>query len=105
MRKAAATAVIAVLGIAGPAWADCAARVTEAQAAIKDAEAAVAKAKESGKSAAKGPLAKAKKQLLHAEAECKTDGVKDIRKNAESGREAREAQGFAEEAKMLAEKL
>ena len=65
----------------------------------------MAKAKDSGKAAAKTPLAKAKKQLLHAEAECKTDGAKDVRKNAEAGREAREAQGFAEEAKMLAEKL
>jgi hypothetical protein len=72
---------------------------------VKEAEAAVAKAKDSGKNAAKAPLAKAKKQLLHAEAECKTDGAKDVRKNAEAGREAREAQGLAEEARMLADKL
>lgn len=70
-----------------------------------DAEAAAGKAKETGKVAARGPLAKAKKQVLHAEAECKTDGAKDVRKNAEAVREAREAQGLAEEAKMLAEKL
>ena len=54
----------------------------------------MAKAKDTGKAAAKTPLAKAKKQLLYAEAECKTDGAKDVRKNAEAGREAREAQGF-----------
>jgi len=65
----------------------------------------VVKAKDSGKAAARTPLAKARKQSLHAEAECKTDGGKDARKNAEAGREAREAQEFAEEAKMLAEKL
>jgi hypothetical protein len=46
-------------------------------------------AKGSGKAAAKTRLAKGKNQLLHAEA----------------GREAREAQGFAEEAKILAEEL
>jgi hypothetical protein len=37
------------------------------------------------------------KQLLHAEAECQTDGAKDVRKNAKAGRKAREAQGLAEE--------
>jgi hypothetical protein len=95
----------ALAGTAVAASADCSARVAEAQGAIKEAEAAVAKAKDSGKAAARGPLDKAKKQALHAEAECKTDGVKNVRKNAESGREAREAQGLAEEAKMLAEKL
>jgi hypothetical protein len=50
------------------------------------------------------PQREAKKVLLHAEAECKT-AEGDIRKLAESGREAREAQGFAEEAVALAEKL
>jgi hypothetical protein len=84
---------------------ECLARVDEAREAIKAAEAAVAKAKDSGKAAAKAPLAKAKKELLHAEAECKTDGPRNLRKNAEAGRHAREVQGLAEEAKLLAEKL
>jgi hypothetical protein len=35
-----------------------------------------------------------KTQLLHAEAECKTDGVKEVRKNAEAGRETRKARGL-----------
>lgn len=83
--------------------ADCTKRVDEARDAIKQAEATVGKAKDSGKNAAKTPLAKAKKQLLHAEAECKTE--KDVRKQAEAMREAREAQGYAEEAQLLAERL
>jgi hypothetical protein len=58
---------------------------------------------QAGKNAAKNPLAKAKKQLLHAEAECKTE--RDVRKQAEAIREAREAQGYAEEAQLLAERL
>jgi Na+-translocating ferredoxin:NAD+ oxidoreductase RnfG subunit len=97
--------MISLIGVAfiGPVWADCAKRVDEARESIKQAEAAVAKAKDSGKNAAKGPLGKAKKQLLHAEAECKTE--KDVRKQAEAVREAREAQGYAEEALMLAERL
>jgi hypothetical protein len=103
------TAVIAaglVLSTAMPAIAqDCQARVAEALEAIKAAEAAVGKAKDSGKAAAKNPLAKAKKEILHAEAECKTDGPRDIRKNAEAARHAREVQGLAEEAKTLAERL
>lgn len=87
------------------AWAqDCSARLEDARGAVKQAEAAMGKAKDIGKKAASGPLAKAKKILLHAEAECKTAGS-DIRKLAESGREAREAQGLAEEAAALAEKL
>ena len=52
-----ASAVIAVV-IAGTAWADCGKRVDEARDAIKQAEAAVGRAKESGKNAAKNPLAK-----------------------------------------------
>jgi hypothetical protein len=50
---------MAVLGTAPTIWADCTARISEAQAAIRDADGAVAKAKESGKAAAKTPLAKA----------------------------------------------
>jgi hypothetical protein len=77
---------MATLTFGAPAaWADCTARLDEARGAVRQAEAAVEKAKPSGKDAAKGPLAKAKKGLLHAEAEC--------------------AQGYAEEARMLAEKL
>ena len=87
------------------AWAqDCGARLDEARGAVKQAEAAIAKGKDSGKKAASAPLAKAKKILLHAEAECKTAGT-DVRKLAEAAREAREAQGLAEEAATLAEKL
>jgi hypothetical protein len=93
----------AVLGMSTAAWADCVARLDEARVAVKKAEAAIDKAKETGKNAAKGPLGKAKKTILHAEAECKTS--KDVKKQAEAAREAREAQGFAEEAATLAEKL
>lgn len=98
-------AVILALGAlaATDASADCAKTLTEARAAIKDAESAVGRAKDAGRKAAGGPLSKAKKGVLHAEAECKTD--KDIRKQAEATREAREAQGHAEEARMLAEQL
>ena len=96
-------AALLTLGLVVPAWADCAKRVDEARDSIKQAETAVAKAKDIGKSAARTPLAKAKKQLLHAEAECKTE--KDVKKQAEAVREAREAQGYAEEAQMLAERL
>jgi hypothetical protein len=96
-------ASLLTFGLVVPGWADCAKRVDEARDSIKQAEAAVGKAKDSGKNAAKSPLAKAKKQLLHAEAECK--GEKDVKKQAEAVREAREAQGYAEEALMLAEKL
>jgi hypothetical protein len=85
------------------ASADCAKTLDEARAALKQAEAAVSQAKESGKKAAAGPLSKSKRGLLHAEAECK--GEKDVRKQAEATREAREAQGYAEEARMLAERL
>jgi hypothetical protein len=40
---------------------------------------------------------------MQAEAECKT--AKDAKKQAEAVREAREAQGYAEKAQMLAERL
>lgn len=82
---------------------DCGVRVNDALESIKQAEAAVNKAKDSGKAAAQTPLAKAKKNLIHAEAKCKTE--KDVRKHAEAAREAREAQGYAEEAQTLAERL
>ena len=98
-----AIALLVVTMVTAPAWADCAKTLEEARASIKQAEAAVGKAKETGKKAAAGPLGKAKKGVLHAEAECKTE--KDVRKQAEATREAREAQGYAEEARMLAERL
>jgi hypothetical protein len=98
-----ALAWLLTLALVASVWADCAKRVDDARDSIKQAEAAVGKATDSGKNAAKGSLAKAKKQLLHAEAECKTE--KDVKKQAEAVREAREAQGYAEEAQMLAEKL
>lgn len=70
---------------------------------MKPAESAVGQAKESGKKAAARPLAKAKNGVLHAEAECK--GERDVGKLAKATREARAAQGYAEEARMLAETL
>ncbi len=69
---------------------DCQAGLAEARDAIKAVETAVRKAKDSGKAAAQKPLAKAKKDFLHAEGDCKTDGARDIRKNAEAARHARE---------------
>ena len=97
--------VVAVLSlvVAVPAVADCAKTVDEARNSIKAAEGAIAKAKDSGKNAANVPLGKAKKGLLHAEAECKTE--RDVRNQAKAAREAREAQGHADEARMLAENL
>jgi hypothetical protein len=98
-------AALGTLMWANAGWAvDCGGRVEEARGAIKQAEAAIARAKEGGKTAASGPLAKAKKLVLHAESDCKTGGG-DVKKHAHAVREAREAQGFAEEAIVLAEKL
>ena len=96
-------AMAVMLGVAAVAWADCNKTLDEARVAVKQAEEAIEKAKETGKKAAGAPLGKAKKGLLHAEAECKTE--RDVRKQAEATREAREAQGWAEEARILAEKL
>jgi hypothetical protein len=103
-RRFAMGSLLGLLMTASAAWSDCAPRLEDARAAVKHAEAAVAKAKESGKAAARAPLAKGKKVVLHAEAECKAAGG-DVKKIVEAGREAREAQGWAEEARLLAEKL
>ena len=54
--------------------------------------------------AARGPLGKAKEMLAHAEAEHKGAG-QDAKKHAEAVREARTAQGYAEEARLIAERF
>ena len=70
--------------------------------AIKDA--AEREAKAAAKAAARGPLGKAKETLSHAEAEHKGAGT-DAKKHAEAVREARTAQGYAEEARLIAERF
>ncbi len=90
---------------AGWTWAfECPARIDEARAAVKKAEAALDKAKAAAKAAARGPLGKAKEMLAHAEVEHKGAG-QDAKKHAEAVREARTAQGYAEEARLIAERL
>jgi hypothetical protein len=98
--------VLALIGVgAGTGWAfECPARIDEARAAVQKAEAALDKAKAAAKAAARGPLSKAKDMLAHAEAEHKGAGS-DAKKHAEAVREARTAQGFAEEARLIAEHL
>jgi hypothetical protein len=102
MRLLMLSSTLLITSVASAA-ADCVKTVAEARAAIKQAEDAIGKAKETGKKAAATPLGNAKKGVLHAEAECRTE--KSVQKQAEATREAREAQGYAEEARMLAEKL
>ena len=99
-------AVVAVMWVgSGAVWAfECPARIDEARAAIQKAEAALDKAKAAAKAAARGPLAKAKEMLSHAEAEHKGAGT-DAKKHAEAVREARTAQGYAEEARLIAERF
>lgn len=99
-------AIVAVMCFgSGPAWAfECPARIEEARAAVQKAEAALDKAKAAAKAAARGPLGKAKEMLSHAEAEHKGAGT-DAKKHAEAVREARTAQGYAEEARLIAERL
>src|SRR5512146_2864593 len=93
-----AVAAVVTVG-AGSAWAfECPARIDEARAAVQKAEAALDKAKAAAKAAARGPLGKAKEMLAHAEAEHKGAG-QDAKKHAEAVREARTAQGYAEEAR------
>jgi len=100
----------AVIGVAmawagGTAWAlECPARIEDAKAALQKAEAAMDKAKAAAKAAARGPLNKAKEMLSHAEAEHKGAG-QNVKKHAEAVREARTAQGYAEEARLIAEKF
>jgi hypothetical protein len=89
----------------GTAWAfECPARIDEARNAVQKAEAALDKAKAAAKAAARGPLGKAKDMLAHAEAEHKGAG-QDAKKHAEAVREARTAQGYAEEARLIAERF
>ncbi len=96
---------VAVLWAGGAAWAlECPERIGDAQAAVQKAEAALDKAKAAAKAAARGPLNKAKEMLSHAEAEHKGAG-QNVKKHAEAVREARTAQGYAEEARLIAEKL
>jgi len=107
MRAVIATlAVVAVMGVGpGVVWAfECPARIEEARAAVQKAEAALDKAKAAAKAVARGPLGKAKEMLSHAEAEHKGAGT-DAKKHAEAVREARTAQGYAEEARLIAERL
>jgi len=96
--------VLAVLWVGGRVvWAfECPARIEEARGAVQKAEAALDKAKAAAKAAARGPLTKAKEMLSHAEAEHKGAGT-DAKKHAEAVREARTAQGYAEEARLIAE--
>ena len=61
-------------------------------------------AKAAAKAAARGPLGKAKEMLGHAEAEHKGAGA-DAKKDAEAVREARTVLGYAEEARLLAERF
>ena len=98
--------VVAVMGWGvGAAWAfECPARIDEARSAVQKAEAALDKAKAAAKAAARGPLGKAKEMLAHAEAEHKGAG-QDAKKHAEAVREARTAQGYAEEARLIAERF
>ena len=96
-----ATTVVA----AGPVGAfECPARIDEARGALQKAEGAFDKAKAAAKAAARGPLTKAKEMLSHAEAEHKGAG-NDAKKHAEAVREARTAQGYAEEARLIAERF
>lgn len=107
MREAVGAVVIAaVMGVgAGAGWAfECPGRIEEARGAIQKAEAALDKAKAAAKAAARGPLGKAREMLAHAEAEHKGAGT-DPKKHAEAVREARTAQGYADEARLVAERL
>src|SRR5512132_3993019 len=99
-----ACGVVAVtwLGTAPAGAFECPSRIDEARAAVQKAEAALDKAKAAAKAAARGALGKAKEMLAHAEAEHKGAGS-DARKHAEAVREARTAQGYAEEARLIAE--
>ncbi len=106
MRRWTAAMGIAVLvtwqGL-GMAWGfECPARIEEAKAAVQKAEAAFEKAKAAAKAAARPSLTKAREILAHAEVEHKNAG-NDVKKHAEAAREARTAQGYAEEARLIAE--
>ena len=83
---------------------ECPARIEDAKGALQKAEAALEKAKAAARAGARGPLNKAKEMLSHAEAEHKGAG-NDVKKHAEAVREARTAQGYAEEARIIAERF
>ena len=83
---------------------ECPTRIDESKAAVQKAEAAFEKAKAAARAAARGPLTKAKEMLAHAEAEHKGAGS-DVKKHAEAVREARTAEGYAEEARLIAERF
>jgi hypothetical protein len=105
MRRVVSGMVVVMLIWVGStaAWAfECPTRIEEARSAVQKAEAALDKAKAAAKAAARGPLTKAKEMLTHAEAEHKGAGT-DAKKHAEAVREARTAQGYAEEARLIAE--
>jgi Tfp pilus assembly protein PilE len=103
MGVAVALSVLAPVGRA--AWAfECPSRLDEARAAVQKAEASFEKAKAAAKAAARPSLTKAKDMLAHAEVEHKGAGS-DAKKHAEAVREARTAQGYADEARLIAEKL
>jgi len=106
MRTSVAFVVAAIiLSSASAAWSfECPGRVEDAKSAVQRAEAALDKAKAAARAAARGPLNKAKELLSHAEAEHKGAG-QDARKHAEAVREAHTAQGYAEEARLIAEKF
>lgn len=98
-----ATAVAVVWAGQAAAF-ECPARIEESKAAVQRAEAAFEKAKAAARAAARGPLTKAREILAHAEVEHKGGGS-DVKKHAEAVREARVAQGFAEEARIIAERF
>lgn len=101
MRSLIMTAAAPVMGEAF----ECQARIDEAKSGVQKPEGALAKAKAAAKAAARGaPLTKAKEMLSHAEAEHKGAG-NDAKKHAEAVREARTAQGYAEEARLIAERF
>jgi hypothetical protein len=81
---------------------ECPARIEEAKAAVQKAEAAFEKAKAAAKAAARPALTRAKEILAHAAVEHKNAG-NDVKKHAEAAREARTAEGYAEEARLIAE--
>jgi F0F1-type ATP synthase membrane subunit b/b' len=83
---------------------ECPSRIDEAKSALQKAEAAFEKANAAARAAARGPLTKAKNMLAHAEAEHRGAGG-DVKKHAEAVREARTAQGYAEEARVIAERF
>lgn len=97
--------LVTVLAGGTVGWAfECPTRIAEARSAVEKAEAALDKAKAAAKAAARGPLTKAKEMLSHAEAEHNGAGT-DVKKHAEAVRKARTAQGYAEEARLIAEKF